>query len=101
MIVNIDPSQEIFAIDILRALKSSLKHRRKMFCDPTTIWKLGSYFWQSNYNWVVDRRNMSVQNLLRSQLHSEEEFTDQRFSHFKQCIAVNFKSLKKKICPKL
>ena len=29
MIVNIDLSQEIFAIDMLRALKSSLKHRRK------------------------------------------------------------------------
>ena len=29
MIVNIDLSQEIFAIDMLRASKSSLKHRRK------------------------------------------------------------------------
>ena len=29
MIVNIYLSQEIFAIDMLRALKSSLKHRRK------------------------------------------------------------------------
>ena len=27
--LNIDLSQEIFAIDMLRALKSSLKHRRK------------------------------------------------------------------------
>ena len=29
MIAGIDLSQEIFAIDILRILKSSLKHRRK------------------------------------------------------------------------
>ena len=29
MIVNIDLSQEIFAIDMSRALKSSLKRRRK------------------------------------------------------------------------
>ena len=29
MITGIDLSQEIFAIDMLRALKSSLKHRRK------------------------------------------------------------------------
>ena len=32
---------------------------------------------------------------------SEEEFTDQRSSHFKLCVAVNFKSLLKKFCPKL
>ena len=47
----------------------------------------------SNYNCVVDRRNMPVEDLIRSQLLSEEEFTDQRSSHFKLCIAVNFKSL--------
>ena len=29
MITGIDLSQEIFAIDLLRILKSSLKHRRK------------------------------------------------------------------------
>ena len=62
---------------------------------------LGSYFWQSNYNWVVDRRNMPVEDLIRSQLQSEEEFTDQRSSHFKLSIAVNLKPLQKKICPKL
>ena len=60
------------------------------------IWRpglsLGSYFWQSNYNWVVDRRNMPVEELIRSQLQNEKEFTDQRFSHFKLCIAANFKS---------
>ena len=71
----------------------------------TTIWRpglsLSSYFWQSNYNWVVDRRNMPVEDLIRSQLPSEEEFTnlqefaDQRSSHFKLCIAINFKSLVK------
>ena len=33
---------------------------------------------------------MPVENLIRSQLQSEEEFTDQRSSHFKLCIAVNF-----------
>ena len=63
----------------------------------TTIWRpgisLGSYFWQSNYNWVVDHRNMPVEDLIRSQFQSEEEFTDQRSSHVKLCIAVNFKSL--------
>ena len=57
---------------------------------------LGSYFWQSNYNWVVDRRNIPVEDLSRSQLQSEEEFTDQRSSHFKLCTAVNFKLLWKK-----
>ena len=46
-----------------------------------------------NYNWVVDRRNMPVEDLIRSQLQSEEEVTDQRFCHFKLCIALNFKSL--------
>ena len=29
---------------------------------------------------MVDRRNMPVEDLIRSQLQSEEEFTDQRFS---------------------
>ena len=46
------------------------------------IWRtglsLGSYFWQSNYNWVVDRWNMNVEDLIMSQLQSEEEFTDQK-----------------------
>ena len=47
---------------------------------------------------MVDRRNMPVEDFIRSQLQSEEEFTDQRSSHFKLCVAVNFKSLQKK-CP--
>ena len=54
---------------------------------------MGSYIWQSNYNWWVDRRKMPVEDLIRSQLQSEEELTDQRSSHFILCIAVNFKSL--------
>ena len=49
---------------------------------------------------MADRRNMSVEDLIRSQLKSEEKFTDQRSSHFKLCIAVNYKSLQKQICPK-
>ena len=48
---------------------------------------------------MVDRRNMPVEDLIRSQLQSEEEFTDQRSSHLKLCIAVNFKSLQKKYAP--
>ena len=48
---------------------------------------------------MVDRRNMPVADLIRSQLQSGEEFTDQRFSLFKLCMAVNFKLLQKKICP--
>ena len=43
--------------------------------------------------------NMPVEDLIRSQLQSEEEFTDQPSSHFKLCIAVNFKSLWKKSAP--
>ena len=48
---------------------------------------------------MVEHRNMPVENLIRSQLQSEEEFTDKRSSHFKLCIAVNFKSLQKKSAP--
>ena len=48
---------------------------------------------------MVDRSNMPVEDFIRSQLQSEEEFTDQRSSHFKLCIAVNFKSLRKKSAP--
>ena len=44
---------------------------------------------------------MSVEDLIRSQLKSEEKFTDQRSSHFKLCIAVNFKLLRKQIYPML
>ena len=47
---------------------------------------------------MVDRWNMPVEDLIRSQLQSEK-FTDQRSSHFKLCIAVNFKSLQKKSAP--
>ena len=50
---------------------------------------------------LVDRRNMPVEDLIRLQLQSEEELTDQRSSYFKLCIALHFKSLLKKICPKL
>ena len=55
------------------------------------ILKSTQLFWQSNYNWMVDRRSMLVEDCIRSQLQSEEEFTDQRSSHFKLFIAVNFK----------
>ena len=44
---------------------------------------------------------MPVEDLIRSQLQSEEEVVDQRSSHFKLCVALNFKSLWKKICSKL
>ena len=39
MIVNIDLSQEIFAIDMLRALKSSLKHRLKHVLRPLQLYR--------------------------------------------------------------
>ena len=48
---------------------------------------------------MVDRRNMPVEDLIRSQLQIEEKFSDQRSSHFKLCIAVNFKSLQEKSSP--
>ena len=48
---------------------------------------------------MVDRKNTPVEDLIRSQLWSEEEFTDQRSSQFKQCVAVNFKSPWKKNLP--
>ena len=48
---------------------------------------------------MVDERNTAVEDLIRSQLQSEEEFTDQRSSHFKLCIAVSFNSLEKKSDP--
>ena len=48
---------------------------------------------------MVDLRNMPVEDLIRLQLQSDEELTDQHSSHFKLCIAVNFKSLQKKSDP--
>ena len=48
---------------------------------------------------MVDRRNTPVEDLIRSQFQSAEEFTDQRSSHFKLCIAVHLKSLWKKSVP--
>ena len=44
---------------------------------------------------------MPVQDLIRPQLQSDKEFTDQNSSHFKLCMAVNFKSLWKKSTPSL
>ena len=38
MITSIDVSQEIFAIDILKALKSSLKHHRKHVLRPLQLY---------------------------------------------------------------
>ena len=37
MITSIDVSQEIFAMDMLKALKSSLKHRRKHVLRPLSL----------------------------------------------------------------
>ena len=37
MVTSIDISQEIFSIDVLRALKSSLKHRRKHVLRPLQL----------------------------------------------------------------
>ena len=48
---------------------------------------------------MLDRRNMPVEDLIKSQLQSEEEFTDQHSSHFKLCITLNFKSLYKNSAP--
>ena len=53
---------------------------------------LGSYFWQSNYNWVADLRNMTVEDLIRSQLQSEEDILHDNILLISNCIAVNFKS---------
>ena len=38
MITSIDVSQEIFAMDTLKALKSSLKHRRKHVLRPLQLY---------------------------------------------------------------
>ena len=48
---------------------------------------------------MVDRRNTPVEDLIRSQLQSEEEFTDQRSSHFKLCVAVVSSHCRKKSAP--
>ena len=48
---------------------------------------------------MVYRKNTTVEDFIRSQLQIEEEFADQRSSHFKLCIVVNFKSLWKKSVP--
>ena len=39
---------------------------------------------------MVDRKNMPVEDFVRSQLQSEEDLTDQRSSHFKPCIIEKF-----------
>ena len=44
---------------------------------------------------------MSVEDLIGSQLKTEEKFSDQLSSHFKLCIAVSLKSLQKQICSNL
>ena len=38
MVTSFDISQEIFSIDVLRALKSSLKHRRKHVLRPLQLY---------------------------------------------------------------
>ena len=51
---------------------------------------------------MVNRSNTLVDNLVvKSQLQSEEELTDQRSSHFKLNIAVNFNHCRKKSAPSL
>ena len=48
---------------------------------------------------MVERRNLSVEDLIRSQLKSEEKFTYQRSSHFKLCIAVISNHYRNKSAP--
>ena len=48
---------------------------------------------------MVDRRNTPVEDFIRPQLQSKEEFIDQRSSHFKLYIAVDIKSLWKICAP--
>ena len=82
----------IYCNDVIaRLVKTIIMIMRKMLIHERTSLSLGSYFWQSNCNWVVDRRNMPVEDLNKSQFQNEEECTDQRSSHFKLCIALNFK----------
>ena len=78
MITSIQLSQEIFAIGMLAALKSRLKHRRKHILRWLQLYgdkalSLGSYFWQSNYDWVIDCRDKPVEDLIKSQLQSEKK----------------------------
>ena len=40
----------------------------------------------------IQNKKMPVEDLIMSHLQSEEEFIEQLSSHFKLCIAVNFKS---------
>ena len=65
-----------------------------------TQWTLGSgmhmTMWNRFYNWVIDCMNMPVEDCIKSKPWSEKEFTDQHSSHFKLCIALNFKSLQEK-----
>ena len=42
---------------------------------------------------MVDRKSTPAEDLISSQLQSAEEFAEQRSSHFKLCIGVNFTSL--------
>ena len=48
---------------------------------------------------MVDYRNTPVEDLIRSQIQSEEEFTDQHSFHFKLCIAINFDHYRDKSDP--
>ena len=63
MIVNVDLSQETFAIDMSRALKSSLMHRRKHVLRPLQLYgdqaltkmnlKKDNYFYQLHADGIV------------------------------------------------
>ena len=48
---------------------------------------------------MVGHRNRPVEDLIRSQLQNNKEFTGQRSFHFKLCTAPNFKSLYKNSVP--
>ena len=62
-------------------------------------YSLGSYFSQSNYNLVVDRKNTPVEDLIRSQLQSEEEFIRPRFFSFQTVYSRKFQIIVDKNLP--
>ena len=60
---------------------------------------MGSYFWQSNYNWVVDRNNTPVEGLIRSQIRVKKIYRPTFFSFQTVYVySLKFQITAEKIC---
>ena len=92
MITNIDVSQEIFAMDMLKALKSSLKHRRKHVLRPLQLYgDQAMVLFSSDYVTILcpNKQQTSDNSIVKENCFIIEMFHKSSFSGIpRRCLSI-------------